>query len=1128
MNQRLLRLFVLVCLALGIPRQPLAQHQSPLLLRNPTVSDTLIVFNYGGDLWVVGREGGRAARLTTAPGNETNPRFSPDGSVIAFTGEYDGNEDIYVVPVNGGIPRRLTFHPAADQVLGWTPDGKKILFASVGNSFYHFAAQLYTVPAEGGFPAQLPLAIGFEASYSAEGARVAYVPHGQWQSAWKRYRGGQTTPIWIANLEDSSIEKVPRDNSNDHAPIWVGDNVYFLSDRNGPVSLFAYDTKSKQVSEALHSDGLDFKSASAGRDVIVIEQFGAIKLFDLESRTAKTVEITVSADLPDVRPRFVQVKPGRLRGFGMSPTGARAIFEAWGEILTVPTDKGDIRNLTRSPAVAERDPAWSPDGKSIACFSDQSGEYELQIRDQSGLGDVRRFSLGDPPSFFYSPAWSPDGKKISYFDKRLKLWYIDLEKKTRTLIDTDYYGGFGPSLFSHTWAPDGAWIAYTRLLRSGLHAVFVFSVPRGRSYQLTDGMSDALYPVFDENGKYLYFTASTDVALAAAGLDMSSNERRVTRSVYVAVLSKDLPSPLAPESDEEGKDEKKGDAEKGKGKEPPKDEKTATGARADSKGNKKDADAKDKKEPVVVRIDLEGIGQRILSLPIPARNYVNMQRGKSGILFLSEAPMVVGESDYPNLRQTIQKFDLDKRKLDKLIDEVNDFVVSSDGSKILFRKGEEWATAATEEPPAEGSPPKPGLGPLKLGPMQVYIEPKPMWRQMYEETWRIQRDFFYDPGHHGLDLEKAKKKYAVYLDGMASRDALTYLFEEALGELTVGHSFVFGGERPEAKKVKGGLLGADYSLENGRYRVARIYDGENWNPGLQAPLTQPGVNVKVGDYLLAVNGRDLRSSDNIYGFFEETAGRQVSLKVGPQPDGKGARDVIVVPVESEENLRRLAWIEANRRKVDEMTGGRVAYVYLPNTASGGYSNFNRYFFAQVGKEAVIVDERFNEGGQLADYIIDYLRRPLMNKVTAREGADWSSPSEAIYGPKVMIVNEMSGSGGDALPWYFRKVGLGPLVGKRTWGGLVGIGGYPELLDGGGVTAPRAAIYGLEGEWEVENRGVAPDYEVDLDPAAFRKGRDTQLEKAIEVVIQKLKESPLPQHARPPYPNYHQSDGLGKN
>ena len=912
------------------------------------------------------------------------------------------------------------------------------------------------------------------------------------------------------------------------------------------MSLFAYDTKSKQVSEALHSDGLDFKSASAGPDAIVIEQFGAIKLYDLHTHQAKNISIHVSGDLEAVRPHFAKVEPKRIQNFGISPTGARAVFEAWGEIFTVPTDKGDIRNLTHSPAVADRDPAWSPDGKSLAYFSDDSGEYELCIRGQNGLGEVRHINLGNPPSFFYSPTWSPDSKKIAYSDKRLNLWYVDLDNPQPKLIDTDYFGGFGATQLNQTWAPDNKWIAYTRQLPSGLHAVFVYSLDQGKAFQITDGMSDALYPAFDKNGKYLYFTASTDTALSTAGLDMSSEEHRVSRSVYVAVLGQYSLSPLAPESDEEkggGSDkDKAADKDKDKAKDKDQDQdkdkesdKDRAADKADNDAHKfsndskeKDKDKDKKEEPVVVKIDLEGISQRILALPIPAKNYSNLLAGKSGILFLAEAPSVVTEEEQQNLPQTLQKFDLSKRKVDKWIDEVNDYTVSFDGGKILYRKGEAWATASADEPPAPGGPPKPGLGPLKLDGWEVYVEPRAMWKQIYNETWRIERDFFYDPHFHGLDLDKAKKKYEPYLDGIASRGELTYLFEECLGEMTVGHMFVGGGEAPEPKKVKGGLLGADYSLEHGLYRIAKVYDGENWNPSLQAPLTQPGVRVKAGDYILAVNGRELHAQDNIYSFFEETAGKQVVLKIAHNAEGKekDAREVTVVPVESEEGLRHLAWIEGNRRAVDKATGGRVAYVYVPNTAGGGYTSFNRYFFAQVGKEAVIIDERFNEGGQLADYIIDYLRRPIMSRVVGREGHDWSSPSEAIYGPKVMIINEMSGSGGDALPWYFRKAGLGPLVGKRTWGGLVGIGGYPQLLDGGFVTAPRAAIYGLKGEWEVENHGVAPDYDVDLDPAAYRNGHDAQLDKAIEVVMQQLKEHPLPEFKRPAYPNYHEKDGLG--
>jgi tricorn protease len=486
--------------------------------------------------------------------------------------------------------------------------------------------------------------------------------------------------------------------------------------------------------------------------------------------------------------------------------------------------------------------------------------------------------------------------------------------------------------------------------------------------------------------------------------------------------------------------------------------------------------------------------------------------------------MIVTEDDAENLPQVLQKFDLSKRKVDKFIDEVNDFAVTANGEKLLYRKGEEWLMASADEPP--GGEPKPGFGPLKTGDWQVFVEPRAMWAQIYDETWRIERDFFYDPHYHGLDLAKAKKKYAPYLAGLASRDELTYLFNEALGELTVGHMFVGGGERPQAKKVKVGLLGADYRLENGRYEITRVFSGENWNPDLQAPLTQPGVNVKIGEYVLAVNSRELRATDSIYDFFAGAAGKQVVLKVGPRPDGSGAREVTVVPVENEDNLRHFAWIEDNRRKVDQATGGRIAYVYVPNTAFAGYTSFNRYFFSQIGKEGVIIDERFNEGGQLADYIIDYLRRPIMSRVVGREGAEWSSPSQAIYGPKVMIINQMAGSGGDALPWYFRKAKLGPLIGKRTWGGLVGIGGYPELIDGGSVTAPRAAIYGLDGEWEVENHGVAPDIDVDLDPQAFRAGHDAQLDKAIEVVMGQLVEHPQPTYRRPAYPNYHEHDDLG--
>ena len=1077
------------------------QSEKPLLLRNPTVSRSQIAFSYAGDIWVVGREGGEARRLTVGPGAETRPIFSPDGTVIAFTGEYDGNQDVYLVPAAGGVPRRLTYHPGPDDAVGWTPDGRKVLFNSPRDSHSDFP-QLFTVPVEGGFPSAVPLPMAEESSFSPDGSQIAYVPTVQWQRAWKRYRGGQMKPIWIADLKDSAVvAKIPRDNSNDFNPMWVGETIYFLSDRNGPVALFAYDTTSKQVRQVVQNSGLDFKSASAGPGVIAYEQFGSVHLLDTGSGRDETVNIRVAGDLADVRPHFLKIEPNRIRSAGISPTGARAVFGARGEILTVPAEKGDIRNLTKTTAVMERDPAWSPDGQSIAYFSDESGEYALHIRNQSGSGEVRKIGLGSPPTFYYSPVWSPDSKKIAYSDKRLNIWYIELEKKTPVRIDTDTYTDPAQGL-TLSWSPDSRWLAYTKQLVNHLHVVFVYSLEQGKSFQVTDGMSDALYPQFDKEGKSLYFTASTDVALSQGWLDMSSLNRPATRSVYVVVLKKDLPSPLAPESDEE-----KSPAS------------TEEGAKAQDKD--KDKDKAKEAKLVTVQIDFDNIGQRILALPIPPKNYTAIAAGKTGVLFVVEGPGVINPVDFEGggPSSVVHKFDLKTRKTEKILDGVQSFDLAFNGEKMLYRQKQQWFIAPAQKP-AEG-PPKPGEGgPLKLDSLQVFVDPRAEWRHMYDQVWRGERDFFYDPGLHGLQLETIKKRYEPFLDGIASRGDLNYLFEEMLGEMTVGHMFVGGGDRPEVKKVKGGLLGADYTIENGRYRFARVYNGENWNPKLRAPLTQPGVNVVAGEYLLAVNGRDLKATDEVYSCFEETADKQVVLRVGPNPDGSKARDVIVVPVEDEGGLRNLAWIEGNRRKVDQMTGGRVAYVYLPDTYAGGYTNFNRYYFAQVGKEAAIIDERFNGGGDIADYIIDYLRRPLLNYFTMREGQDITTPTEAIFGPKVMIINELAGSGGDALPWMFRRTGIGPLIGKRTWGGLVGHYTNPaDLMDGGFTGTPDLAFYSPDGTWDVENHGVPPDIEVEMDPKLVREGHDPQLERAVEVVMELLKKNPPPTVKRPPYPNY---------
>ena len=1088
------RVFFTLSLMILMAVGAFAQSNTPLLLQGPTLSRTQIVFVYAGDLWIVNRDGGDASRLTTGVGIESNPIFSPDGQTIAFTGQYDGNTDVYTVSASGGVPRRLTYHPGTDRVAGWTNDGKQVLFVSGRDSESGRSAQLFTISVDGVFPTAVPLPMAYEGSYSPDGSRLAYVPLPRAFQAWKRYRGGRATPVWIANLSDSSVERVPRTDSNDFNPMWIGNRVYFLSDRNGPITLFAYDTSSKRVTQLIQNNGLDIKSAAAGPDAIVYEQFGSLNLFDMKSGKTRKINVNINGDMLSVRPKYEKVA-NNVSNLAISPTGARAIFEARGEIITVPAEKGNARNITNTPGVAERDPSWSPDGKWIAYFSDESGEYELHLRDQSGMGEVRKINLGNPPSFFYSINWSPDSKKITYMDKRLNLWYLDLEKGTPVKIDTSRRA----LTFTPSWSPDSRWVAYVKPLASWYRAAFVYSIEEGKSHQITDGLSDVLSAQFDRSGKYLYFTGSTDIGPAVFGFDMTSYPHRPTRSVYICVLRKDLPSPLAPESDEEKV----------------KEEKPAASEKADDEGGEKKAEAPAgrpgaKKEPARVTIDFDRINQRILALPIPADNYVGVIAGKAGTLYVFE----VSDAGRRSGGATLHKFDLAKRKLEKVLDGISTFTLSDDGEKMLYRQRQNWFIASTRQPP------KPGEGRIRTDEMEVHVDPRAEWKQMYEEVWRIERDFFYDPNYHGLDLQAAEKRYEPYLNSIAHRGDLNYLFQEMLGELTVGHLYVSGGDTPNPDRVAGGLLGADYRIENGHYRFARVFDGENWNPDLRAPLTQPGAEVREGEYLLAVNGRNLTANDNVYSFFEATANKQVVIRVGPTPDGNGSREVTVVPVGNENGLRHLAWIEGNRRKVDQMSGGKLAYIYLPNTAQGGYTNFNRYYFAQLDKQGAVVDERFNGGGHAADYIIDYLSKPLMSYWAVRDGDDYRQPFGVMPGPKAMIVNEYAGSGGDYMPWMFRRAGIGPLIGKRTWGGLVGIGGYPQLIDGGSVTAPHFAFYSPEGKWEIENHGVAPDIEVEMDPKAWRMGQDPQLEKAVEVVMEALRKNPPKKHVRPDYPNYH--------
>lgn len=1080
----------LFALAFAFLANPIAAPaQTPYVFQNPTISRTQIAFEWGGDIWTVPRSGGRAQRLVTGFGLEGEPHFSPDGSMLAFSGNYDGNVDVYVVPSGGGEPRRLTFHPGADVAVGWTPDGKNVLFRS-GRASYADENMLYTVPASGGYPKPLPLAMAEEGAYSPDGSHIAYVPTSQWEPQWQHYRGGQTTPIWIANLADSSIVKIPRRNSNDRFPMWVGNSVYFVSDRDGSYTLYSYDTGSRSVRRLVpNNGGFDVLSASAGGGAIVYTQLGSLHVYDIANGSTHAVPVTIAADMPQLRPHWMNVGD-QIQNAAISPSGVRAVFEAHGDIFTVPAEHGDIRNLTQTPSIEDRDPAWSPDGRWIAYFSDRTGEYALHIKDQKGLRPTRDIALPSP-SFFYTPVWSPDSKKIAYSDKHGNLWYIDVsaEHPAPVHVAIAPYETFGVAGFNVSWSPDSRWIAYNNQLANFLNAVFVYSLQDRRSTQITDGMSDSRNAAFDKSGKYLYFLASTNTGLSTNGLDMESDQRPTSSNLYAAVLQDTASTPIAPQTADE----------------PVTDEPEASPSPHPS--------AHPKAAERDVRIDFDGMLQRIVALPVPNANYVGLAAGEPGEVYLLQAPLTSVEPNQPPM--TVIKFSVKSRAALPLAQGVSSFALSANGKKMLLQQGPHWLIASTEAPVKDGE------GTLDTNGMELWTVPQQEWAQMYHETWRIERDFFYDKHYGGLDIGKAQSVFSRFLPGLGSRDDLTFLTHQMLSYLSTGHMWVGGGTQPEMHHVTTGLLGADYTIDNGRYRFAKIYNGENWNPRLTAPLTQPGAAVHAGEYLLAVNGRALHSTDNVYSAFEETAGKQTSITVGPNASGSDSRTITVIPVASERALRNLAWIENNRREVDRLSGGKLGYVYLPDTEYGGFTDFNRYFFSQVDKQGVILDERFNHGGQIADYIIDVLSRKPMGILVPRDGKRTIDPPLAIYGPKVMLINQYAGSGGDAMPWYFRKANIGPLVGVRTWGGLVGIGGYPALMDGGTVMAPRIAIGGLHGHWEVEGHGVPPDIEVQQDPKLMREGHDPQLETAVETALRMLREHPVPQFAPPPYPNHHE-------
>ncbi len=1060
------------------------------LLAQPAVSSSHIAFIYAEDLWIANSDGSQPRRLTVDEGIESDPFFSPDGRSIAFSAQYDGNTDVYIVSADGGVPVRLTWHPGNDLVRGFTPDGSGILFASQRKVFTGRYLQFFIVPVKGGYPVQLDIPNGWTASYSPDGKKMAYTPLSPAHTQWKNYRGGMISRILLYSFADNSVVKIPqpKEGCNDTDPMWIGNKIYFNSDRNGEFNLFFYDILSTEVKQLTAFTDFPVVKSSSGNGKIIFEQGGYLHTYNPESSAANKLTIGIAADLQELRPRFVQGS-SYIRRVDISPTGARVALDFRGDIITVPAEKGDPRNITLSTGVHESSPSWSPDGKSIAYFSDASGEYELHIKPQDGKGDPKKIKLTGS-GFYAFPVWSPDNKQICYTDNARNLYLADVATGGIRKIDSDEI--YAPGAFrriANDWSSDSKWLLYTKVLETNFRVVYLYSADQQKSFAITDGLSDASEPVFDPNGEYIYFFSSTDAGPVVNWFDLSNQDMRMTNSIYLVTLRKDIISPFARESDEENAVKKEETA-------PVKTEEIA------KKDKKTSPEAPVKTNEL--KIELDGIQDRIINLPVKAGNYSNLRTGASGEVFYIIRPAVPAGS------ATLHKYDLKERK-DTEVMEADGFVISADRKKMFYNKGQVFGITAT------GKKPEPGKGIINTESISVKIEPLAEWPQIFDEAWRVNRDYFYDPGMHGADWKAMKSKYSQFLPDLSCRSDLNRVIQWMCSELGVGHHRVGGGERLNTPtSVKGGLLGADYLIVDNRYQLKKIYGGLNWNPDLRSPLTEPGINARPGEYILAVNGNDITADKNIYSFFENTEGKIVEITLGPNPDYTGSRVAKVVPVGSESGLRNRDWVEGNLKKVTEATKGQVAYVYVPNTSTAGHEYFKRYFFPQANRKAIIIDERFNGGGSLADYYIDILQRPLQSYWNMRYGNDLKSPSASIQGPKVMIIDETAGSGGDMLPWMFRKFKVGTLVGKRTWGGLVGTLGYPELLDGGSVTAPNVAIWTKEG-FIVENAGIAPDIEVEQLPSEVINGKDPQLDKAIEVALQELAKNPPEEPVRPPYP-----------
>ena len=1120
--------FILVLVAFVFPTMA-EDALDARLMRMPTVSEKQIAFVYAGDIWIAPKEGGTAIRLSSPAGEELFPRFSPDGREIAFTANYDGAESIYVMPVTGGEPRRVTFHGAGDRMVCWWPDGKSIVFASRRESFTDRSGQFFRVNAQAGLPEKLPIPYGEFGTVSRDGKTFAYTMTDTDRASWKRYRGGLAPDVWLFHLDNGAAENITANDACNSQPMWVGDDrVYFLSDRGERkrANLWCYEVAAKKLRQVTNFTGYDVRYPSVGPKEIVFENGGALFLLDLATEQSRQVKIEVITDKATLRPH-VQNVGGLIRNGAISPTGKRVLFEARGEIFSVPAENGVVRNLTESQGVAERYPAWSPDGKWIAYFSDRSGEYELTLRGADGKGEERQLTELCS-GWRYQPHWSPDSKKIVFIDSAMRIWLHEIETRQTTAIDKEMWLYHGELEYFHfSWSPDSRWLAYAGDTPNRQQAIVIYDTKDRKKHQVTSAFYDDDLPVFDPAGNYLFYRSKR--TFSAHRSEFDNTWAYVNSHALICVpLRKDMPSPLAPKNDEEPvkKEEPKKEAPKEapKSNEPPKKPEDSKKGEQKPEENKPAAAVENRtvvvqtkngpvrmmvnpslpRKPIDVRLDLDGFEARAVVLPVGSGRIDQLGALPGKVIF--RWPPRAGST---NKTSPLSLYDVEARSERMILDDVSGYEVSADGHKLLVSRAGSWfVTIAAEGAKVDK--------PLQTAALEATVDPVAEWRQMFDDAWRIERDFFYDPYLHLVHWQEMRDRYHAMLAGCATRHDVNYVLGELLGELNSSHTYRSGGDLQEAPKRRVGYLGCDYEIEKGAYRIKRILDVAPWDTSVRSPLRGPGIAIKEGDFLLAVNSRKLDPKVEPAAAFLGLAEKTVVLTVNDKPVPEGAREVILHTLGSESALRHHAWIEQNRRRVEQATGGRVGYIYVKNTGNDGQMELFRQWRAQTDKEGIIVDERWNSGGQIPDRFIELLNRPVTNYWGVRDGRDWSTPFVAGPSVKVMLANRWSGSGGDCFPWLFQQNKLGPVIGTRTWGGLIGMTGCPPLVDGGSVTVPTFSIYDTNGKWIIEGYGVKPDIEVIDDPALLAKGTDPQLERGIKEVLDQLTKNPPRMPAKPGY------------